>query len=278
MARARWIKPEFFTDARTCAVSDQAALVFAALWVEADDGGVAPGDPRDVYGRRFIKRGSWSVEQVTNAMHELSEAGLTRPFDHRGERFVLVPDFARKQGIKPKEWRHLGKDHDTITNRVLSESNAVRSAFTPKPLAVAVAVAGAVADSVVSQPADAGTIQPPKANAMSYPAEMIRKLCYPPDGQPPEGHDIGRDLQWWKVKLVKGESVERIIMALEGAPQVMTSLAGVKWSPAKVFTKGGDWASLYERAVTARGRQYGKKRAPTLIGEVMHDAQRRAAP
>jgi len=132
--------------------------------------------------------------------------------------------------------------------------------------------------SVPTVPADAGTSPAPTGNRMSYPAEMVRKLCYPPDGQPPEGHDIGRDLQWWKAKVAKGESVERIIMALEGAPQVMTSLAGVKWSPAKVFSKGGDWVNLYERAVTARGRQYGKKRAPTLIGQVMIDAQRRAAP
>ena len=148
MARARWLKPELFTDSRVCAVSDQAVLVFEACWVEADDGGVAPGDPRDLYGRRFIKRPTWTVETVAAGLAELERAGLLRSFEHKRELFVLVPRFAEKQGIKPKEWRHLGPDHIATTNAVLSQSNAVpmetnpvSRAFTPKQLAVAVAVA-----------------------------------------------------------------------------------------------------------------------------------------
>lgn len=153
MARARWLKPEFFTDRRVCQVSDRAAFVFAAVWVEADDGGVAPGDPHDLYGRRFIKRSrwGWDVTAVENALVELAGAGLVCRFEHRGEPFVLIPEFARKQGIKPKLWRHLGLDHEAITTGVLSRSNGGETPSnaggrqtdggllpsTPKPLAVA---------------------------------------------------------------------------------------------------------------------------------------------
>ena len=147
MARARWLKPEFFTDRKICQVSDRAAFVFSAIWVEADDGGVAPGDPQDLFGRRFIKRArwGWDVTAVENALVELEAAALLRRFEHRGEPFVLIPDFARKQGIKPKLWRHLGTDHEEIVLEVLSRSNGVGRQtngvslpLTPKPLAVAI--------------------------------------------------------------------------------------------------------------------------------------------
>ena len=146
MARARWLKPEFFTDRKICQVSDRAAFVFSAIWVEADDGGVAPGDAQDLFGRRFIKRArwGWDVTAVENALVELESANLLRRFEHRGEPFVLIPEFARKQGIKPKLWRHLGEDHSAVVDEVLSRSNGagrqtngVLLPSTPKPLAVA---------------------------------------------------------------------------------------------------------------------------------------------
>ncbi len=153
MARARWLKPEFFTDRKICQVSDRAAFVFAAVWVEADDGGVAPGDAHDLFGRRFIKRArwGWDVLAVENALSELASADLLRRLEHKGEPFVLIPEFARKQGIKPKLWRHLGDDHDRLVGAVLSQPNGGRTAmnaggvqadavplpFTPKPIAVA---------------------------------------------------------------------------------------------------------------------------------------------
>jgi len=152
MARARWLRPEFFTDAKVCQIDDQAALVFGALWVEADDGGVAPGDPRDIYGRRFLKRErhGWTVATVERSLAELAAVELAVPFAHRGERFVLIPDFAKKQGIKPKLWRHLGADHDAVVQAVLAgtnagieegngggrQENAVLLPSTPKPIAV----------------------------------------------------------------------------------------------------------------------------------------------
>jgi hypothetical protein len=130
VARARWLKPEFFTDAKVCAVSDQAALLFAALWVEADDGGVAPGDPRDLYGRRFLKRPLWDADVVAGGLQELADVGLIIAFTHRGEPYVLLPGFAKKQGVKPRTFRLLGADdHERISNGLIEEWNRVHPAF-----------------------------------------------------------------------------------------------------------------------------------------------------
>ena len=120
MARARWLKPEFFTDAKTREISNEALLVFAAIWVEADDGGVAPGDARILFGRRFIhrERWGWSEETVELSLDELAGAGLLVRFRFREERYVWIPEFAKKQGIRPRDWRHLGTEHPAIIDQV----------------------------------------------------------------------------------------------------------------------------------------------------------------
>lgn len=124
MAKARWLKPEFFTDARLSQVSDQAALLYPALWVEADDGGVAPGDPRIIYGRRFITRPGWTVETVATALEELRTIGVVRCFsEESGERWVWIPKLMEQQGTKAKEWRYLDGRHVATIKRVQAENN-----------------------------------------------------------------------------------------------------------------------------------------------------------
>lgn len=138
MARSRWLRPEFFTDERTSAVSDQALLVFAAVWVEADDGGVAPGDPALVYGRRFITRERWSEQTVAQGLDELVGAGLIRRFKRGLTRWVLVPGFAKKQSIKnPSKWRNLGDDHDAAVSEAMGEQSrgdAVQRSLIDEPV------------------------------------------------------------------------------------------------------------------------------------------------
>jgi len=51
--RARWLKPEFFRDRKMAALGVGPALLYAALWVSADDGGVAPCDPDRLKGELF---------------------------------------------------------------------------------------------------------------------------------------------------------------------------------------------------------------------------------
>lgn len=111
-------------------------------------------------------------------------------------------------------------------------------------------------------PADAAEDGPPEGwdrkregtwNAQA--AKVIRAVCYAPDGVPPAGCTIGEDLRWWRVKLAKGENPERIEAAIRGAARVAPQLGRVKWSPARWFSKNGEWADLYERSLTASGKR-----------------------
>jgi hypothetical protein len=43
--RARWLKPEFFTDKKIATLDPTTALVYEALWCWADDGGVCNATP-----------------------------------------------------------------------------------------------------------------------------------------------------------------------------------------------------------------------------------------
>lgn len=138
MARARWLKPEFFTDNKACEASDSALLVFSALWVEADDGGVCPGDARIIFGRRFIKRErhGWTDLRVEQALVELEILTLVVRFTYRGEVYLLIPEFTKKQGIKPKQWRHLGLAHDTVVAAVLAKRPVPQEAPAPGAIEV----------------------------------------------------------------------------------------------------------------------------------------------
>lgn len=108
-------------------------------------------------------------------------------------------------------------------------------------------------------------------------AGMIRKHCYPPDGKEPQGHDIARDIRWWNVRVAKyQDSVGRLEMALKGAPLVVEKLRGVKWSPAKMFTKQGEWVDLFERSVTAAGKDRKATKGPLPIGAILNAAQEKA--
>lgn len=112
--------------------------------------------------------------------------------------------------------------------------------------------------------------KPPGPSPNGVVAGLIRKHCYPPDGEPPTGHDIARDIRWWNVRSAKyRDSVGRLEMALRGAPLVWEALRGVKWSPAKVFTKQGEWADLFERSVTEMGKQRTGRKAPQLLADIM---------
>ena len=110
---------------------------------------------------------------------------------------------------------------------------------------------------------------------------MIRRYCYRPDGQEPVKGLLARDLQWFRVKLAQGEDPARIESALRGAPVLWDLLQRSKWSPAKVFTKRGQWVSLYERAIHADMRipRRDKQRIQSLgeiLGELV-DRSRRSA-
>lgn len=95
--------------------------------------------------------------------------------------------------------------------------------------------------------------------------EQIVALCY--QGKRPADDQFRQDLRWWKTRELRGESVERIVSALRGAPlEAPDHLRNKDWSPARWFSKIGPWANLYERSITADGKRGGTRSISELVG------------
>jgi len=71
MARARWLKPEFFEDRKMAEIGPVGALVYQALWCLADDTGVALCDPELLKARMFSRWSAVGVPEITGALREL---------------------------------------------------------------------------------------------------------------------------------------------------------------------------------------------------------------
>lgn len=284
MAKARWLKPEFFTDPKVSSLSDQATLLYPALWVESDDGGVAPGDPRIIYGRRFITRQTWTVKTVEAGLRELESAGLVRRFVHKGEPWVLIPRLMANQGTRPKDWRHLGELHLSLTAQVLEkqsvsskqnaelpETNGEPTQCTPKQLLVAGAVASAGAETAGASRRN----EPAKEWGRTFALEHLLKFCY--QGKRPAEDELEQAMKWWRKKEQGGENPDRIVAALRGAPAVAPDLRKGPWNPARWFSKVGPWVNLYERSITADGKSGRPRTAEELLRPLNRAIQERQA-
>lgn len=71
------------------------------------------------------------------------------------------------------------------------------------------------------------------------------------------------------------DAPDRIVAALHGALVVVPSIAGTKWSPAKLFSKRNGGVDLFERAVTANGKV--PARGPSSVGQILAAASRISA-
>lgn len=94
-----------------------------------------------------------------------------------------------------------------------------------------------------------------------WAVSVLKTHCYQPDGEPPQSSNpltntLASDIRFIKYRLtVSGDSRERIELALRGAPLVWAALQHTKWSCAKVLSKHMNGVLLYERAITAAGKE-----------------------
>ncbi|HET7024862.1 MAG TPA: hypothetical protein VFI39_06660 [Gemmatimonadales bacterium] len=106
--RGRWLKPEFFKDRKVAALGPVPALVYQALWVLADDVGVAPCDPDRIRGELFYLWSAVGVPEITGALRELYGVGRLQFFHKSDDWFALIPTFLEHQTIhKPSKFRNL---------------------------------------------------------------------------------------------------------------------------------------------------------------------------
>lgn len=108
MPRARWLKPEFFRDQKMGQLGPVNALVYQALWVAADDSGMARCDPDDLKAEWFRRWPTISVGNIRTALRRLHE--LERIEFYRGgdDWFAQVVRWTENQNVhKPSKftWR-----------------------------------------------------------------------------------------------------------------------------------------------------------------------------
>jgi hypothetical protein len=105
--RARWLKPEFFTDKKMAALGPPAALVFQALWCMADDGGTAPCDADTVKAQMFYRWSAVGVPEITEALRHLSAAGRIVRYQVGDDTFCTIPTWGEHQQVhKPSKFRN----------------------------------------------------------------------------------------------------------------------------------------------------------------------------
>lgn len=108
MPRARWLKPEFFTDRKMGELGPVNALVYQVLWVSADDSGMAKCQPDDIKAEWFRHWPSVNVATIRTALRRLRELGRIEFYVGGDDLFAQVVRWKENQNVhKPSKfmWR-----------------------------------------------------------------------------------------------------------------------------------------------------------------------------
>lgn len=99
MARARNIKPGFFTNDVLAECSALARLLFQGLWCHADREGRLEDRPRKIKAE-ILPYDDCDVEEL---LQQLSSRGFVVRYQHGSERFIQVTNFGKHQNPHMKE-------------------------------------------------------------------------------------------------------------------------------------------------------------------------------
>lgn len=106
MARARNIKPGFFTNERLATLPFEARLLFEGLWLLADHEGRLEDRPGRIKGEIF-PHDNLDVDALLNMLHITADEGDGHTFIIRykvdGKRFIWIPKFSEHQHPHKKE-------------------------------------------------------------------------------------------------------------------------------------------------------------------------------
>lgn len=105
--RARWLKPEFFTDKKIGSLEPVHALVYAALWCMADDGGAGIAEPEFIKGQLFYRWSAVGVPDISGGLTALVQLGRIELYEVGENRYYLIHNWERHQAVhKPSKFRH----------------------------------------------------------------------------------------------------------------------------------------------------------------------------
>lgn len=99
MARARNIKPGFFTNDVLAECTPLARLLFAGLWLHADREGRLEDRPRKIKAE-ILPYDSCDADQL---LGELQTHGFIVRYEHQGSRYIQVTNFGKHQNPHVKE-------------------------------------------------------------------------------------------------------------------------------------------------------------------------------
>jgi hypothetical protein len=223
LPRGRWLKPEFFRDRKMADLGPVAALVYQALWVFSDDGGMARCDPDLLKGEVFYRWGAVGVPEISEALSRLAALGRVKFFQGGDEHFCQILSWERHQKVhKPSNFRYCEqyKDFREVVPEWCDTSEAlVRESPPPR-----------LPDSQTprrpeSQP-DGGATRRAGTNehtdngpTISDLMDLVRKRLYVPDGKPPADWNERREVSTLK-QLLKRHSARDVALAIEGVALV----------------------------------------------------------
>lgn len=99
MARARNLKPGFFTNGDLIECQPLARLLFAGLWCEADRRGILEDRPKTIKVK-VLPGDNCDIEEL---LTELSDRGFIRRYEVDGIRCIHIPAFGKHQNPHVKE-------------------------------------------------------------------------------------------------------------------------------------------------------------------------------
>jgi len=105
--RGRWLKPEFFTDRKIADLGPVGALIYQALWVAADDTGMAICDPDLLKGQLFARWKTIDSLSIQGALTELSLNGRIQLYSGGDEIFAQIVKWNENQKVnRPSKFNH----------------------------------------------------------------------------------------------------------------------------------------------------------------------------
>ena len=124
MARARVIRPEFWSDEKLASVSRESRLTYAGLWGTSDDYGVTKGNAAWLKSQIFPYDEDLKITKFTEWLSELEGLRRIIPFTKDGEKYYYIPKFIEHQKVdKPSKNRNPLPPED-IESRVSRETVA----------------------------------------------------------------------------------------------------------------------------------------------------------
>lgn len=101
MARARTIKPAFFTNEYLSELPYEARLLFIGLWTLADRNGRLEDRPKRIKGALF-PFDSFDADNVLTMLADSPERFIVR-YEVDGQRYIQITNFAKHQHVHMKE-------------------------------------------------------------------------------------------------------------------------------------------------------------------------------